>query len=122
MQYTSQFAIFRSGDLSWFIGPAALMAVVNAAVEEAVFRGFIQHAVIRCAGVGRGLWLQGLFFGVHHFGMSVSVLGTLPGALAIGLGSVVIGKSVLETRGLGWAIAVHAVFDFGIFVAYGRGM
>lgn len=119
MQFTSQFATFRSGDIAWFVGPAALMAVVNASVEEAVFRGFIQVAVIRCAGIGRGLWLQGLFFGLHHLGMSISVLATLPGALLIGLGSVIIGKSVLETRGLGWAIVAHAVLDFGIFAAYG---
>ena len=122
MQATNGFSMIRSGDLLWFIGPTLVMAVVNATVEEVIFRGCIQPAVIHCAGIGRGLWLQGIFFGIHHLGMSLSLLSTLPGAILIGIGSVVVGKSVLETRGLGWAIAAHGLFDIGIFAAYGMGL
>lgn len=117
MQFASGFPI---SDAVWFVLPAILMSLVNATVEEVIFRGFVQPAVIGNVGVGLGLWAQGLFFGLHHFGLSVSLLGTLPGAVFVGVGSVAFGKSVLETRGLAWAIAAHMVFDIGVFCAFGQ--
>jgi membrane protease YdiL (CAAX protease family) len=118
MQAAAGFSPIRTGALWPYLAPILVMSVVNAAVEEVIFRGFIQPAAIRWLGLGWGLWLQGAFFGLHHWGLSPSMLGSLPGALLIGLGSVVFGKSVVETGGLGWAIAAHAVFDIGVFAAF----
>jgi membrane protease YdiL (CAAX protease family) len=117
MQVASGFALLSLP--WWWVGVAVLMSAVNATAEEFIFRWGMQPAVLAGVGVARGLWLQGLFFGLHHLGLSVSVLATLPGALLVGVGSVVFGKSVVETRGLAWAIAAHMVFDIGIFCAFG---
>jgi len=38
--------------------------------------------------------------------------------ILLSIGSVYFGKSVLETRGLGWAVAAHMLFDIAIFAAF----
>ena len=47
----------RPAPLWWAVLTAAL---VNAAVEEVVYRGFLQPAFIRFGGVGPGLWATGI--------------------------------------------------------------
>lgn len=118
MQVAAGFSTIRSGAIVGLALPAVVLALVNATVEETIFRGFLQPTVVHCAGPGRGLWLQGMFFGTHHIGMSVGLLATVPAAILIGVGGTILGKSVLETKGLGWAIAAHAVFDIGVFAAF----
>jgi membrane protease YdiL (CAAX protease family) len=101
--------------LWWAVLAAAL---VNAAVEEIVYRGFLQPAFIRLGGVGPGLWTTGMMFGLLHWGLSVGVLAALPTSLLIGLGSVAWGKAAYETRGLGWPIAAHFLIDVAVMAAY----
>jgi membrane protease YdiL (CAAX protease family) len=62
--------------------------------------------------------VQGLFFGIIHWGLSVGVLAALPTSLLIGLGSVVWGKAAYETRGLSWTIVAHFMIDVAIMAAY----
>ena len=93
-------------------------SAANAIAEEVVYRGFIQPAFIHYGGVGAGLWVQGLFFGLIHWGLSVGVLAALPTSLLIGVGSVVWGKAAYETRGLGWTIVAHFLIDLAIMAAY----
>lgn len=108
----------RSG-LFWVLIPAILMAAVtNALVEELIFRGVLQPAFVHAAGIARGLWIQGLMFGMLHWGMSVGVVAALPTSMLIGVGSVFWGKAVLETRGLSWVIVAHAMVDVAIMSAY----
>ena len=112
------FAPILSGTL-WPLLPAVLVAALaNAAAEEVVYRGFIQPAFIRYGGAAAGLWVQGLFFGLIHWGLSVGVLAALPVSLMIGFGSVVWGKAAYETRGLGWTIVAHFMIDVVIMAAY----
>jgi membrane protease YdiL (CAAX protease family) len=86
----------------WPLLPGVLVAAVaNAAAEEYVFRGVVQPAFIRAGGVAAGRWMQGLMFGLMHWGMSVGVLAALPVSLLIGFGSVVWGKAALDTLGMG---------------------
>ncbi len=118
MQLVVGFEPIVTGAILGLILPILVISVINATVEEAIFRGFMLPAAVRAAGVPRGLWLIGIWFGLHHFGVSVQLLTSLPGALLIGIGSVVFGKSVLETRGLGWAIAAHTLLDIAIFSAF----
>lgn len=118
MQVGVGFGPIRSGTL-WMLLPAVLLAAcVNAFVEEVIFRGFVQPAFIRGGGVAAGLWMQGLLFGLVHWGVSVGVLAALPVSLLIGLGSVVWGKMALDTRGLGWVVIAHAMLDVCIMSAY----
>jgi membrane protease YdiL (CAAX protease family) len=118
LQATVGFRPIRSGAIVAALPAIALASLVNALAEETIFRGFVQPAAIRLLGFGRGLWLQGLFFGLVHWGASVGARSALPVSLAIGVGSVVFGKSVLETRGLAWAILAHGMFDVAVFSAY----
>jgi membrane protease YdiL (CAAX protease family) len=108
----------RSGVL-WALIPAILLAAMaNALVEEVIYRGLMQPAFVQAAGIARGLWIQGVMFGLLHWGMSVGVVAALPTSLMIGIGSVFWGKAVLETRGLSWVIIAHAMVDVAIMSAY----
>lgn len=95
-----------------------LCAAVNATVEEAIYRGFLQPAYMRVAGVGAGIWIGALHFGMAHWGMSVGVLAALPISLLIGVGAVFWGKAAYETRGLSWPIAAHFLIDVAVMSAY----
>jgi membrane protease YdiL (CAAX protease family) len=118
MQANVGFAPIRSGTL-WPLLPAVLLAAwANAVVEELIFRGLIQPAFIRASGLGAGLWVQGLLFGLMHWGMSVGVLAALPVSLLIGFGSVVWGKFAVDTGGLGWVILAHAMVDVCLMAAF----
>lgn len=112
------FAPIVSGSLWPLLTAVLIAALANAAAEEVVYRGFIQPAFIRYGGAGAGLWVQGLFFGVIHWGLSVGVLAALPVSLMIGFGSIVWGKAAYETRGLGWTIVAHFLIDVVIMAAY----
>jgi membrane protease YdiL (CAAX protease family) len=101
--------------LWWAVLGAAL---INATVEEIIYRGFLQPAFLRLGGVGPGLWTTGMMFGLLHWGLSVGILAALPTSLLIGLGSVAWGKAAWETRGLGWPIAAHFLIDVAVMAAY----
>lgn len=108
----------RSG-LLWALIPVILIAAItNALVEEVIYRGIMQPAFVQAAGIARGLWIQGVMFGMLHWGMSVGVVAALPTSLLIGIGSVYWGKAVLDTRGLSWVIVAHAMVDVAIMCAY----
>jgi membrane protease YdiL (CAAX protease family) len=92
--------------------------MANALIEEVIYRGMLQPAFVHAAGIARGLWIQGLMFGMLHWGMSVGVVAALPTSLLIGIGSVFWGKAVLDTRGLSWVIVAHAMIDLAIMCAY----
>lgn len=118
LQATQQFEPITSGRL-WVLVPAVLIAaIVNATAEEIVFRGFLQPAFMRVLGVGAGMWVTGLLFGMVHWGISVGVLAALPISLLIGLGAVIWGKAAYETRGLAWPIVAHFMIDVAIMGAY----
>ena len=118
MQANVGFAPVRHGTL-WPLLPAVLLAAgANAAAEELVFRGLIQPAFVRGGGIAAGLWLQGLLFGLMHWGMSVGVLAALPVSLLVGFGSIVWGKFAVDTGGLGWVILAHAMVDVCLMAAF----
>lgn len=112
------FAPLLSGAL-WPLVPAILVAALaNATAEELVFRGMLQRALIGYGGVGAGLWIQGLVFGLVHWGASIGLVGSLPIALATGFVSVYWGRAAYETRGLALPIAAHCMADVVLFSAY----
>ena len=118
MQANVGFRPLISGTL-WPLVPAILVAALgNALAEEVIFRGLIQPSFIAAGGVAAGLWMQGLLFGLMHWGLSVGILAALPVSLLIGLGSVIWGKAALETRGLGWVVAAHFLVDVCVMAAF----
>jgi len=112
------FAPILSGNVIALLPALLIAAAANAVAEELVYRGFIQPAFIRYGGAAAGLWVQGFFFGIVHWGLSVGILAALPTSLLIGFGSVVWGKAAYETRGLGWTIAAHFMIDVAVMAAY----
>lgn len=112
------FAHLRSGVLLSMLPAVLLAALVNAGVEEVIYRGLLQPAFVRLAGVAAGIWTTALTFGLMHWGLSVGVVAALPTSLAIGVGSVLWGKAALETRGLSWVWIAHAMVDVAIMSAF----
>jgi membrane protease YdiL (CAAX protease family) len=108
----------RLGTLGPLVPAILLAACCNALIEEILFRGVLQPAFVHAAGLARGLWIQGLMFGLLHWGMSVGLVAALPTALLIGVGSVYWGKAVMETRGLAWVVIAHTMVDCAIMCAY----
>ncbi len=117
-QCATEFRPMRAGSFQTLWPAVLVAALANAAAEELIFRGAVQPALVASAGLARGLWIGAMMFGLLHWGMSVGVVAALPTSLLIGVGSVFWGKSVLETRGLSWAMVAHAMVDFAIMSAY----
>ncbi|MGQ0643135.1 MAG: CPBP family intramembrane glutamic endopeptidase, partial [Gemmatimonadaceae bacterium] len=112
------FRPIRTGALFTLFPGILILAAANSTAEELVFRGVLQPAFIGVGGIAAGLWAQGALFGLVHWGTSVGALAALPVSLGIGLGSVMWGKSVLETGGLGWVIVAHALIDVAVMSSY----
>ncbi len=118
MQATVEFApLSHEGFLALLI-PLVGMSLLNGFVEELLFRGLLMPPIVACSGRTTGLWLQALFFGLHHWGASHAAIENLPAAVVVSLVAVVWGKSVLDTRGLGWAVVTHATVDFALFSSH----
>ena len=95
-----------------------LGATLNAFGEELIARASFFSVLEDVVGKHQALWLTAAYFGMgHYYGIPSGVTGVL---LAGFLGWW-LGKSVLETRGLGWAWFIHFVQDVWIaaFVVIG---
>lgn len=88
-------------------------AALNAFGEEATFRAAplatLQHAI----GPGHALWLTSLWFGLGHY------YGGFPsgpaGLVQSGLLGLLMGKAMLDTRGIGMPWFIHLVIDTAIY-------
>jgi membrane protease YdiL (CAAX protease family) len=87
-------------------------AVVNAGVEEAIFRLALCNALGAALPMMTVALISGLLFGLpHYFGHP----GKLPGVVLAGFLGWLMCLSVLQTGGMAWAWAVHFVQDVVIF-------
>jgi hypothetical protein len=95
------------------IAVGALAALLNAWWEETAFRAAPLSMLQRAIGPGAGVLLLALYFGLGHF------YGGVPsgamGLLATGAVAVLLGRAMIETRGLGWPLALHFAIDLVIF-------
>jgi membrane protease YdiL (CAAX protease family) len=106
----------RSVDLAAAI-PAVLIglfaALLNAWWEETAFRAGPLSMLQRAVGPSAGVLLLALFFGLGHF------YGGVPsgpmGLVATGAVGLLLGRAMIETRGLAWPIALHFSIDAVIF-------
>src|SRR5437762_11196907 len=94
--------------LPWALATAAL----NAANEEFQFRCVPLAHLRNVLPVREALWLTAIFFGsAHYFGQPsgpiVIIMATIAGWMWA--------KSMVETRGAGWAFGIHLVQDVVIF-------
>lgn len=87
-------------------------SLVNAAVEEAVFRGVLQTALERVSGPGVAVVVQAVAFGLLHV---VGVPTGLVGALMAGAWGLLLGVMRWRTGGLLAPYVAHVAADATIF-------
>jgi membrane protease YdiL (CAAX protease family) len=97
--------------------PAAVaFAAINALTEEIYFRASILATLQGVLGTGHALLLNAVFFGLAHY-LYGSPSGFV-GFLMTGFLAFLLGKSMLETKGLAWPWFIHFVPDVVIFASY----
>ncbi len=87
-------------------------SAINAFSEEFLFRNSLLSPLVPVLGRHGALWLTSLRFGIGHFYGNPS--GPL-GVAGAGLLGFLLGKSMFDTRGSGWAWIIHFVGDVLIF-------
>ncbi len=87
-------------------------AALNAFNEEMTYRAPMLATLEPVGGSKQALWMSAYFFGIAHY------FGT-PGGLGGGIASIfmgwILGKAMLETRGLFWSWWIHFLSDVAIF-------
>ncbi len=87
-------------------------AALNAFNEEITFRAPMLATLEPVGGSKQALWMAAYFFGIaHYFGTPGGIIG---GILSIFMGWI-LGKAMVETRGLFWAWWIHFLSDVVIF-------
>ena len=111
---------YLAGRPSWaaFTGIAGtlpmilLLAAMNAFSEEMIFRGSLLAGLSDVIDPRQAIWVAAVYFGIaHYYGVPYGVLGMV---MATFLGWV-LGKAMIETRGLFWAWFIHFLQDIAIF-------
>ena len=97
----------------WPVLPWALAtAAVNAANEEFQFRCVPLAHLRGVLPLRESMLLTSVFFGIaHYYGQPSGAIGVLMAAIAGWMWA----KSMVETRGAGWAFGIHMVQDVVIF-------
>ena len=87
-------------------------AALNAFNEEIIYRSPMLATLEPVGGSRHALWMAAYFFGIAHY------FGT-PGGIVGGIASIfmgwILGKGMLETRGLFWTWWIHFLSDVAIF-------
>ena len=90
-----------------------LNAGLNAFGEEVLFRGAPLGMLLPAIGPKHALWLTSLWFGLGHY------YGGIPsgpvGLIQSGLLALLMGKAMLDTRGMGWSWIIHVTIDTAIY-------
>jgi membrane protease YdiL (CAAX protease family) len=90
-----------------------LSAAMNAFGEEVTFRAATLGTLLPAIGPGHALWMTSLWFGLGHY------YGGFPsgpaGLVQSGLLALLMGKAMLDTRGLGWPWVIHVAIDTAIY-------
>jgi membrane protease YdiL (CAAX protease family) len=92
---------------------AALCAAMNAFAEEFLYRSALLPQVLPLFGKNASLLLVPLWFGLaHYFGVPNGITGIIITAI----GGWFFAKSMVETRGMGWAWFLHFLADFTVYL------
>lgn len=87
-------------------------AALNAFNEEMTYRAPMLATLETVGGSKHALWMSAYFFGIAHY------FGT-PGGIVGGIASIfmgwILGKGMVETRGLFWSWWIHFLSDIAIF-------
>jgi len=113
----AQSLILRPSPAQWrdvlpMLPSIVVYAAMNAFAEEMTYRAPMLATLARAVGATKALWLSAFSFGVaHYFGIPGGALGAIA---SIFMGWI-LGKAMLETRGLFWAWWIHFLSDVVIF-------
>jgi membrane protease YdiL (CAAX protease family) len=88
-------------------------ALVNALQEEVRFRAVPIAALEPSVGAEAAIWMTAAAFGLAHWSGHPS---GPTGVLLTFAGGLMLAKAFVETRGIAWAWAIHALLDVVIFV------
>jgi membrane protease YdiL (CAAX protease family) len=88
-------------------------ALVNALQEEVRFRAVPIAALEPSVGAEAAIWMTAAAFGLAHWSGHPS---GPTGVLLTFAGGLLLAKAFVETRGIAWAWAIHALLDLVIFV------
>ena len=92
---------------------AAICAALNAFAEEFLYRAALLPQVLPYFGKKATLLLLPRWFGLaHYFGVPSGITGVLLTAI----GGWFFAKSMIETRGMGWAWFLHFLADFSVYL------
>lgn len=90
-----------------------LSAVGNAFAEEGMYRAAPLALLEPLVGSNHAVWMTAAWFGLGHF------YGGIPsgyaGLVMTGLLGLLLGKAMLDTRGMGWPMIIHVVLDTVVF-------
>lgn len=89
-----------------------LLAALNAFNEELPYRGALLSQLLPVLSNRQAVLLTAALFGLGHF---FGVPAGLPGMLMAGVLGWLLGKSMIETRGMFWAWLIHFLQDVCIF-------
>jgi len=94
--------------------PAVLIAAMsNAFYEEVSWKASFLSVLEGTVGKQQALWLMAAYFGMgHYYGVPYGIIGVV----MAGFMGWLLGKSMLETRGLWWAWFIHFLQDVWIFL------
>ena len=96
-----------------FLPAILLAAATNAFHEEMSYKASFLSVLEQPVGRVHALWLMAAYFGIaHYYGVPYGIIGVL----MAGFLGWLLGKSMLETRGLGWAWFIHFLQDVMIFI------
>jgi membrane protease YdiL (CAAX protease family) len=95
--------LYEAADGVWLVGLVLMVVVGAPIIEELVYRGLLQGALVRRVRPAVAVVVVALLFALVHFRPV-----QYPGLFAFGL---VLGVCALRTRRLGMAIAAHVGFN-----------
>jgi membrane protease YdiL (CAAX protease family) len=88
-------------------------AALNAISEEVTYRAAPLALLIPVVGPAHAIWTTSLWFGFgHYYG---GIPSGIVGLIQTGLLALLLGKAMLDTRGLGWSWTIHMILDTVIY-------
>ena len=94
-------------------------AALNAFAEEGMYRAAPLAMLLPAVGAKHAIWLTAVWFGLGHY------YGGIPsgpvGLVQSGLLAVLLGKAMVDTRGMGWSFIIHMALDTVIYISLAAG-